>query len=71
MDRRDDQARPGGNLREAYREVMGRPLSAGELQGFGKRRESGPSVAPYADVKLVNRRGRKGVSATIGLKGTF
>ena len=71
MDRQDDQACPGRDLWEAYREVMARPLSADELQGFGKRKESKPSVAPYADVKLVNRRGRKGISVTIGLKGTF
>lgn len=71
MNQQNGQAPGAKDLWTVYREVMSRPPSADELRGFGRQSEGGASTTPYADIKFVNRRGRKGVSVTIGLKGTF
>lgn len=66
--------RPSGDcsLEEAVRTVVSRPLSPGELKGFGKPGRKPPRAFPFVKVSGPSAEdGPKGYTVFIGVKGRF
>lgn len=66
--------RPSGDcsLEDVVREVMSRPLSPGELKGFGKPGGRPPRTVPFVKVSGPSAEdGPKGYRIVAGVKGRF